>query len=134
MKVKSNQYADPQELLNLIMQWKQDKIDGKSMNNRFAEIIFLIIRGILKKPQYQNVQPAIREDLVSDAMINVLLYCHNFNPAKAKSKNAAFTYITFSAENTIRAALKKSNERNGRYIRVAEFHDGLEPATFADYF
>lgn len=128
------EYVEKEELLNLIMEWKQDRTQGKVMNNRFAELIYLIVRGVMKKQQYQNVQPPIKEELVSDAVLNVILYCHNFNPTKARSKNSAFTYITFAAENTIRHGLKKMNERNSRYMRVLNFHDDLEPATFSDYY
>ena len=127
-------YADKEELLNLIMEWKEDRTQGKVMNNRFAELIYLIVRGVMKKPMYQNVQPAVKDELMSDAVLNVILYVHNFNITKSRSKNAAFTYITFAAENTIRNGLKKNNERNGRYTRVSDFHDSLEPVTFSDYY
>lgn len=105
-------YIDSEELHNLLIQWKMDKQNNKPMSNELGKAFYQIINGILSKPKYIKIKPDIKDDLKSIAVLNLVKYIHSYNPDKIKSKNGAFTYITYSAECSIKGELKKRNEKN----------------------
>lgn len=113
-KTKTQNYIDEQELFDLLTQWKIDKEYKNRMSERLCTLFMLICDGILKKPTYFRLPNDIKEEIKSNAMLNLILYIHNFKIEKSKSSHAAFTYVTFSIETSYKGSLKKINEKAER--------------------
>ena len=118
-------YIDSDNLHQLLIDWKHDKKIGKEMNKELGKAFIMITNGVLQKPKYIKLSADEKDDLRSIALLNLVAYIHSYNPDKIKSKNGAFTYITFAAENSIKGELKKRNEKNKR-IQVVYDSDLLD--------
>lgn len=114
MKIKPNNYINEDQLFQLLSQWKADKLLGLKMSEELCTIFYKICEGILKKPNYIRLDQDIKDEIKSNAMLNLILYIHNFKVEKSKSSHAAFTYVTFSIETSYKGSLKKMNEKRGR--------------------
>jgi len=130
-KLKKPNYIDENELYTLLIQWKADKQENKTMSNRLCSIFMLMCDRILRKNTYQNVDIEVKNDIKATAMINLILYIHNFNIEKSKSSHAAFTYVTFSIETSYKSSLKKIKDKNER-IPIIFSTQFLEECDFFD--
>ena len=114
MKIKPNNYINEDQLFQLLSQWKADKLLGLKMSEELCTIFYKICEGVLKKSNYIRLDQDIKDEIKSNAMLNLILYIHNFKVEKSKSSHAAFTYVTFSIETSYRGSLKKMNEKRDR--------------------
>lgn len=114
MKVKPNNYINEDQLFQLLSQWKSDKLLGLKMSEELCHMFYKICDGILKKSNYIRLDQDIKDEIKSNAMLNLILYIHNFKVEKSKSSHAAFTYVTFSIETSYKGSLKKMNEKKDR--------------------
>ena len=130
-KQNKQNYIDEQELFDLLTQWKKDKVHGNRMSERLCTLFMLICDGVLKKPTYIRIPNDIKEEIKSNAMLNLILYIHNFKVENAKSKTAAFTYVTFSIETSYKGSLKKINEKAERLPLLFD-SDIIEDIDIAD--
>lgn len=89
--------------------------DQKSYE-RFGEIILLMIKNILKKPQFSGY--TYRDDFYSDAVYKILKYLHNFDHKMISDRTGApvnaFAYISQIIHNSILAIIntKKKEQEN----------------------
>ena len=89
--------------------------DQKSFE-RFGEIILLMIKNILKKPQFSGY--TYRDDFYSDAVYKILKYLHNFDHRMISERTGqtvnAFAYISQIIHNSIIAIIntKKKEQDN----------------------
>jgi len=91
-------YVKNSELLQeLIKSKEQDKL-----TERCIEMTILIAHESSKKLKYKD--PMDREDCISGAIMDVLLYWRSFNPQKSTN---AFSYITQMCKNGMGKAWKK---------------------------
>lgn len=78
------------------------RIDPQSYE-RFGEIILLMIKNILKKPQFSGY--TYKDDFYSDAVYKILKYLHNFNHLLISERTGlkvnAFAYISQIIHNSI---------------------------------
>lgn len=130
-KTKTQNYIDEQELFDLLTQWKIDKEHKIKMSERLCTLFMLICDGVLKKPTYFRLPNDIKDEIKSNAMLNLILYIHNFKVEKAKSSHAAFTYVTFSIETSYKGSLKKMNEKMER-LPIVYNTELLEETDIAD--
>lgn len=81
-------------------------------HERFGEIILLMIKNILKKPNFSGY--TWKEDFYSDATYRVLKYLHNFNHTKTSKKTGqsvnAFSYISQIIHNSIVYIINTNNQ------------------------
>lgn len=81
-------------------------------HERFGEIILLMIKNILKKPNFSGY--TWKEDFYSDATYRVLKYLHNFNHTKTSEKTGqsvnAFSYISQIIHNSIVYIINTNNQ------------------------
>ena len=130
MSQKQN-YINEKELFDLLSQWKEDKKQGIRMSERLCSLFILMCDGVLKKPTYIRLDPEVKDEIKSNAMLNLILYIHNFKVEKAKSSHAAFTYVTFSIETSYKGSLKKMNEKAERMPMIYS-SDIIEEMDVAD--
>ena len=89
--------------------------DQKSYE-RFGEIILLMIKNILKKPQFSGY--TYKDDFYSDAVYKILKYLHNFDHKMISDRTGnavnAFAYISQIIHNSIIAIIntKKKEQDN----------------------
>lgn len=84
----------------------------RNSHERFGEIILLMIKNILKKPNFSGY--SWKEDFYSDATYRVLKYLHNFNHTKTSEKTGqsvnAFSYISQIIHNSIVYIINTNNQ------------------------
>jgi hypothetical protein len=98
----------------------------KTSYERFGEIILLMIKNILKKPQFSGY--TYKDDFYSDAVYKILKYLHNFNHKMISERTGlavnAFAYISQIIHNSILFIInsKKKDLENLRKRMAAEAH------------
>ena len=111
-KTTNDLYCDSNRLEELLLQWsREDKPNNRKMSPELAKMILLIAENLIKKPTYKNISPQDKEDMIMIAVLNSIKYCHSYNPDKVKSKNGAFTFITWNTEGQFKMFLKKESKR-----------------------
>ena len=96
---------------------------------RFGDIILLMIKNILRKPQFSGY--TFRDDFYSDAVYKILKYLHNFDHTKISDRSGqavnAFAYISQYIHNSIIYVIntkKKDQDRLTDQVRSANIaHD-----------
>lgn len=87
------------------------KVDDKSYN-RFGEIILLMIKKILTKPQFSGY--TYRDDFYSDAIHKILKYLHNFDHTLISDISGtevnAFAYISQIIHNSVLYIINTKNK------------------------
>lgn len=118
---------------------EQTCIDEKS-RKKFGEIILLMIKNILKKPNFSGY--TWKDDFYSDACYKVLKYAHNFDHNKTSTISNqsvnAFAYISQIIHNSIIFIInKKSSEvnSNDEIIKIynKEYGLGIDADRFSTF-
>lgn len=98
---------------------------------RFGEIILLMIKNILKKPQFSGY--TYKDDFFSDAVYKILKYLHNFDHTliseRSGQKVNAFAYISQIIHNSVLFIIntkKKENERLKQQIKMENLNHNLQ--------
>ena len=99
---------------------------------RFGEIILLMIKNILKKPQFSGY--TYKDDFYSDAVYKILKYLHNFNHELVSERTGqavnAFAYISQIIHNSILFIInskKKDLENLRKQIAMESLDSNLQP-------
>lgn len=127
-KVKQQNYIDSEKLHDLLEQWKEDKKQNKQMSKELAIMFQKITEGVITKASYNQYEKETKEDMMSGALLNLVLYIHNYKTENSKSKNAAFTYVTFAVETSFKSYLTKikvKKEKEQNYIDRMLEDDGF---------
>lgn len=104
---------------------------NKTSYEIFGQIILLMVKNILKKPQFSGY--TYKDDFYSDAVYKILKYLHNFDHTKTSLITGfpvnAFAYISQIIHNSILYILnKKKKERTvqDRQIDMEHLNHNLE--------
>lgn len=107
------------------------RIDSPSYE-RFGEIILLMVKNILKKPQFSGY--TYKDDFYSDAVYKILKYLHNFNHKMVSERTGqsvnAFAYISQIIHNSILYIInskKKDLENLRKQIAMELLDHDLQP-------
>lgn len=89
-------YVDNKKLFAAIVEYRKMLKKAKGdvrppVPEYIGECILKIATRLSHKPNFASY--SFREDMISDAIENVLLYLHNFDPEKSKNPFAYFTQI-----------------------------------------
>lgn len=105
-------------------------IDEKSYE-RFGAIILLMIKNILKKPQFSGY--TYRDDFYSDAIYKILKYLHNFDHTMISDRTGtpvnSFAYISQIIHNSILFiinAKKKENDNIKNQVAIENLNHNLQ--------
>lgn len=95
-------YVDNQEFLRVLVAYqaavakaKKKKQDTPPIPEYVGECFLKIATHLSRRPNFNNY--TFREDMVSDAIENCLVYMHNFNPEKTSNPFGYFTSVAFYA-------------------------------------
>jgi hypothetical protein len=98
---------------------------------RFGEIILLMIKNIIKKPQFSGY--TYRDDFFSDAVYKILKYLHNFNHTLISEITGqpvnAFAYVSQIIHNSIIFIIntkKKENDRLKAQVQRENMNHSLQ--------
>jgi len=96
-KAKTNNYIDNKKFFEALMEYKLAKEvappeDQPQIPEYIGECLLAIARKFSNLGSFKSY--SYREELISDAVENCLLYLHNFNPEKSTNPFAYFTQIT----------------------------------------
>lgn len=96
-------YVENEELLEEIIKFKKTKI----MSDRLGEMILLIAKRFSTIGKFRNY--TWRDDMIADAVLTCVKYCHSFDPKKSTNPHA---YITKICLNQFRQYLKKQKKHS----------------------
>jgi DNA-directed RNA polymerase specialized sigma24 family protein len=112
--------------LDSVKQYKLNPIGEQPRTPEYiGECLLKIARRLSNKPNFANY--SFRDDMISDAVENSLLYMHNFDPAKSKNPFAYFTQI-------IHFAFLRRIEREKRHVYVKYKYAMRQSLIGADHF
>lgn len=109
---------------------EETRVDSASYE-RFGEIILLMIKNILKKPQFSGY--TYKDDFYSDAIYKILKYLHNFDhkmTSKITGQSVnAFAYISQIIHNSILFILnqkKNEQEKINKQVEMEKLNHNYE--------
>lgn len=117
-------YVNNQDLLKCIIQYKKDcrkaKREGASkpkIPDYVGKCLMLIPENLSHK--YNFAQYSFRDEMVSDAIENCVMYFDNFDPKRSKSPFSYFTQISYYA--FIRRIHKEKKQLYVKYKSTEQF-------------
>lgn len=117
MKTTKNNYINNDDFLNALISYKESVIKSKSENKPkpkipeyIGECFLKIAENLAKRPNFFAY--TFKDEMISDAIENCLMYFENFDSEKSKNPFAYFTQISWYA--FIR---RISKERKQQYIK-----------------
>lgn len=134
VKVKKEHYVDGHELFNQMIKYKEqlkthkeNKIEGKlKIPDTIGKAILQIAQRLSSKPNFASY--TYREEMISDAIENCLMYLDNFDPEKSKNPFAYFTQITYYA--FLRRIMK---EKKQTYVKMRAFQNLDQKGEFSHW-
>ena len=109
-KLSKHHYVTNPELIEALRTCKQEKAEGragvegkedsvkyKRAYDKVGAAILLISNNLIKRPEFSGYAKQIKQEMVSDSILNVCLYIDNFDPDYVGPKSGqvnAFGYIT----------------------------------------
>lgn len=97
-------YFDSDIAHEYMIAWKNGATEP---HRKLLDMVAELYSRLTRKANYVNYPEELKEDMVSFAWYEFLKYGRNFNPDKIVSKNGAYTFITFNAENSFKRVLKQ---------------------------
>lgn len=82
-----------------------------------------ILGSLLEKSNYVGYPVELKQDMRSFATEQFLRYSHNYDPAKARSKTPAFTFLAWNAECAFKRVLHKHYRQKNLLESLAEARD-----------
>jgi len=125
MKKKPVNYVNNKMFYECIVDWKEacseaekQGLERPQIPNYAGECIYKIANKFSQKYNYRDY--SFREEMISDAIENCIMYFHDFNPEKSKNPFAYFTQITYYA-----FLRRISKEEKNRYIIYKYFDTSM---------
>jgi DNA-directed RNA polymerase specialized sigma24 family protein len=113
-------YCDRQEFLNLILEYKKTK--DEKVYNELGKIFLLIAINVLNKPYFINRTQDRKDEMVSEAVFNMIRYLNTFDEKKYDNP---FAYFTRTAINAAKQIIKNYKISESRYVSLS-FIDNFE--------
>ena len=114
-----NNYFNEDRAKELIKEWQDTgNIDGDLMI-----IMTKLHLHVIKASNYKNYPLAVKEDMLSQAMFDFLRWGKGY---KADKGSKAFSYFTFSTQNSFKLVLKKYYRFENEKRLAAEYYNALD--------
>ena len=132
-------YVDNKELFRVLSDYKAALDNGEQppIPDYVGECLLQIATKLSNKPNFFNY--TYKEDMISDALENCILYLHNFDPKKSQNPFAYFTQIIHYAflrriqrEKRQLEIKNKILERSG-YSEVFGDDNTVDGSNYSDY-
>tara|TARA_R110002012_G_scaffold204050_1_gene373597 strand:- start:3308 stop:3823 length:516 start_codon:yes stop_codon:yes gene_type:complete len=124
-KAKPTHYIDNENFFEEMVSWKKQVIEAEEsadkrppINEYIGKCFLDIAQHLAQKPNFANYP--YKDEMISDAVENCLLYAHNFNPEKSKNPFSYFTQITYYA--FLRRIEKEKKQQYIKY-KITEMND-----------
>jgi hypothetical protein len=119
-----NEYINNQDFLNALIEYKS-KVKECESNNKpkpripdyIGECFLKISNNLAKRPNFYSY--TYKDEMISDAIENCLMYFENFDPAKSSNPFAYFTQICWYA--FIRRIDKEKKQQYIKYKATESF-------------
>jgi len=125
MSKKATHYIDNSKFFEEMSAWKIEVIEAEDtgekrppVNEYIGKCFIDIAQHLAQKPNFTNYP--YKDEMISDAIENCLLYAHNFNPEKSKNPFSYFTQITYYA--FLRRIEKEKKQQYIKY-KITEMND-----------
>tara|TARA_R100000951_G_scaffold112218_1_gene112267 strand:- start:187 stop:696 length:510 start_codon:yes stop_codon:yes gene_type:complete len=125
MSKKPTHYIDNEKFFQEMSDWKKLVIEAEAIgekrppiNNYVGKCFLDIAIHLAQKPNFTNYP--YKDEMISDAVENCLLYAHNFNPEKSKNPFSYFTQITYYA---FLRRIEKEKKQQYIKFKITEMHD-----------
>jgi len=124
MSTVKNEYINNQDFLNALVDYKEKVKASKDLNatkpripNYIGECFLKIANNLAKRPNFYSY--TYKEEMISDAIENCLMYFENFDPNKSSNPFAYFTQICWYA--FIRRIDKEKKQQYIKYKATESF-------------
>ena len=119
-----NEYINNQDFLNALVDYKKKVKESEDENkekpqipNYIGECFLKISNNLAKRPNFYNY--TYKDEMISDAIENCLMYFENFDPEKSSNPFAYFTQICWYA--FIRRIDKEKKQQYIKYKATESF-------------
>lgn len=124
MNKKTNHYINNADFLKALIEYKEKCKTAEEKNlpdppipNYVGECFLKIADHLSRKPNFSSY--SFREEMVSDAIENCLMYFRNFDETKSKNPFAYFTQITYYA--FLRRIVREKKQLYVKYKATEQF-------------
>ena len=116
-------YVNNKEFLRLIIEYK--KTQNRKVYNQLGKIFILIAENILNKPSYINYTPDRKDEMISEATLDMCRYIFIFDEEKSKNPFAYFTRTAYNAFNRYFNKQKKFKDKFISLSFIENFDEGV---------
>lgn len=119
-KQATREYINNGDFLNALIAYKESCNNSSSkpkIPEYIGECFLKIAENLAKRPNFYGY--SFKDEMVLDAIENMLLYCHNFDPEKSKNPFAYFTQISWFA--FVRRIAKEKKQQYIKYKATESF-------------
>lgn len=124
MNKKTNHYINNADFLKALIEYKEkcrkaeeSDLPDPPIPNYVGECFLKIADHLSRKPNFSSY--SFREEMVSDAIENCLMYFRNFDETKSKNPFAYFTQITYYA--FLRRIVREKKQLYVKYKATEQF-------------
>jgi|ERR1019366_1812328 hypothetical protein len=137
MADKSNHYIDNKQMYAVFVTYLKGVRKAKRLKHKkppipeyLGECFLLIAHKLFHRPNFMNY--SYKDEMISDAIENCILYIHNFNPKKSDNPFAYFTTVIYYA--FLRRIDKEKKQLYVRHkmMEQSAIHDTLYSGTYHD--
>lgn len=117
-------YVKNKEMLEELRKYKESGVIGETL----GEMFLLIARNLSNKSIFSGY--TWKSDMISEASLTCVKYCHNFDPEKS---NNPFAYFTKYCYNSFIGYIKKQNKHGNIKQTLYDNKDMVETDNFYAY-
>lgn len=124
---KKQNYVDKEELTLALIAYADSVKEAEKAGEEKPRVpeylgksIYEICNRYSYSPSFMNYP--FREDMVSDAIVTILKYMHNFDPAKSRNPHSYFTQFAFFAFLSRIKDEKKKYHTKAKYVQTNQMH------------
>ena len=124
-KKNTTHYIDNKEFFAAMCEWKDAISEAENqgeknppVTNYIGECFMKIAQRLAQKPNFANYH--YKEEMISDAIENCIMYAHNFDPKKSVNPFSYFTQIIYYA---FLRRIEKEKKQNYIKFKLIEMHD-----------
>ena len=121
---KKHQYINNEDFLNALIKYKNEVASSKEEDSKKPKIpeyiglcFMKIANNLAKRPNF--CQYTYKDEMISDAIENCLMYFENFDPEKSSNPFAYFTQICWYA--FVRRIAKEKKQQYVKYKATEQF-------------
>ena len=132
-------YVDNKKLMEDIIQWKKDRLNGVRMSDSLGLAIMNIVNGFTEYYRFRSYSPIWKEAMVGDAIETLIKRIHNFDETKFDNAHAYVTWISARVFfHQINLEKKKEATKNRYFVECVydsdddDMNEMVDPAFYLD--